>query len=148
MPHTYTNFLYHIVFSTKDRYPFITKRFCPTIYEYIGGTIRGLGGISLEIGGIEDHVHLLVKLKHTLLVPNLMRELKPSVTTWARKNVDSKFEWQIGYGAFTVGQTQVEIVRRYILNQEKHHRRMNFDQEFESILKQSEIDYDLKYLWK
>lgn len=119
----------------------------PNIYNYIGGTIRGLNGVCLEIGGVADHVHLLVKLKPTMNVSKFLQELKPSVTTWARENVHPKFEWQNGYGAFSVGESQVEGVRRYIQTQEEHHLRVNFDQEFENLLKKSEIEYDRKYLW-
>lgn len=135
------------MFSTKERYPFLTKDMKPNIYNYIGGTIRGLNGVCLEIGGIADHVHLLVKLKPTMNVSKFLQELKPSVTTWARENVHPKFEWQNGYGAFSVGESQVEGVRRYIQTQEEHHLRVNFDQEFENLLKKSEIEYDRKYLW-
>ena len=148
MPHTYTNFLYHIVFSTKDRYPFITKGAESRLYHYIGGTIRSLKGVCLEIGGVEDHIHLLVKLKPTLTVPKFVLELKPSVTHWAREKIQEKFEWQNGYGAFTVGESQSKSVRRYIQNQENHHRRMNFDEEFETILLKSGIEYERKFLWK
>jgi putative transposase len=75
MPHTYTNFLYHLVFSTKERFPLIKNESKPRLYDYIGGAIRGLDGICLEIGGIEDHVHLLVKLKPTINVPKFLQEL-------------------------------------------------------------------------
>lgn len=80
MPHTYTNLLFHIVFGTKQRYPFIKKDLRSRCYEYIGGTIRGVGGISLEIGGIEDQVHLLVKLKPTMDVSKFLQDLKPNTS--------------------------------------------------------------------
>lgn len=94
MPHTYTNFLFHIVFSTKERFPFIKNESKARFYDYIGGTIRGLGGICLEIGGVEDHIHLLVKLKPTLDVPKFLQQLKPNTTKFARENLYPKFEWQ------------------------------------------------------
>ncbi|MBS1795979.1 MAG: IS200/IS605 family transposase [Acidobacteria bacterium] len=148
MPHTYTNFLYHLVFSTKERYPFISKDSKPELYDYMGGTIRGLGGVCLEIGGVEDHVHLLVKLKPTLGVPKFLQELKPAATNWAKRRLDPKFEWQNGYGGFTVGESQVAGVRRYIRNQEEHHRKVGFEEEFRSLLQQAGIEFDEKYLWK
>ncbi len=101
MPHTYTNFLYHIVFSTKERLPLITRELKPRLYDYIGGTVRGLGGIQFEIGGVADHVHILIKFKPTLKFSDLMRELKANTSRWANK-ANGRFEWRDGYGAFTV----------------------------------------------
>ena len=147
MPHTYTNFLYHIVFSTKERYSFITKDAKPRLYDYIGGTIRGIGGICLEIGGVEDHIHLLVKLKPTLSVPKFLQELKPNTTNWAKREIHPKFEWQNGYGRFTIGESQIEVVRRYIQNQEEHHKKISFEEEFKDLLRKAGIEFDEKYLW-
>jgi putative transposase len=148
MPHTYTNLLYHIVFSTKDRKPFIRNKTKSRLYDYIGGTIRGIGGICLEIGGIEDHIHLLLKLKPTMDVAKFLQDLKPNVTNWARREILPIFEWQNGYGAFTVGESQIESVRRYIQNQEAHHKEIDFETEFKSLLRKAGIEFDEKYLWK
>ncbi len=148
MPHTYTNLLTHIVFSTKNREPFLTAKYRPRVYEYIGGTVRGLGGICIEVGGIEDHIHMLVKLKPTMNVSKFLQDLKPNITKWARANINSRFEWQNGYGAFSVSESQVEKVRRYIRNQENHHKKMNFEQEFVGLLSRSGIEYERKFLWK
>ncbi|HSK71048.1 MAG TPA: IS200/IS605 family transposase [Pyrinomonadaceae bacterium] len=148
MPHTYTNLLYHIVFSTKERYPFIKAESKPRLYEYIGGTIRGLGGISLEIGGVDDHIHLLVKLKPTIAVAKFLQELKPGSTNWAKKHIHPKFEWQDGYAAFSVSESQVEAVRKYIQDQEIHHRKFDFDGEMKILLRKSGIDFDERYLWR
>lgn len=149
MPRTYTNLLYHIVFGTKERFPFIRPEYKGRLYEYIGGTIRGLNGISLEIGGIEDHVHLLTKLRPSMDVSEFLWQLKPSVTIWARQIIHPKFEWQDGYGAFTVGESQVAAVRRYIQNQEAHHKGgRSFDDEFKTMLREAGIEFDERYLWK
>jgi hypothetical protein len=113
----------------------------------MGGAIRGTGGICLEIGGIEDHVHLLVKLKPTLAVSEFLRELKPNVTNWARRELVSKFEWQNGYGAFSVGESQVASVRSYIQNQVEHHKNVSFEDEFTSLLIAAGIEFDERYLW-
>jgi putative transposase len=147
MPHTYTNLLYHIVFSTKDRFPFINPTIKPRLYEYTGGAIRGIGGICLEIGGIEDHVHMLVKLKPTLPVSEFLRELKPNVTNWARRELVPKFEWQNGYGAFSVGESQVASVRGYIQNQVEHHKKVSFEEEFKALLIAAGMEFDERYLW-
>jgi putative transposase len=148
MPHTYTNLLYHIVFSTKDRFPFINAESKPRLYEYIGGIIRGLGGISLEISGVNDHVHLLVKLKPTIAVARFLQDLKPNTTNWAKRYILPKFEWQDGYGAFSVSESQVEAVRKYIQNQEIHHRKFDFDEEIKMLLRKSGVGFDEKYLWR
>jgi REP element-mobilizing transposase RayT len=148
MPHTYTNLLYHIVYSTKERYPFISKELRPRLYDYLGGTIRGLGGIALEIGGIEDHVHLLVKLKPTMAVSKFLQDLKSNTSSWGKQNLHSKFEWQDGYGAFTVGESIIKSVKRYIQNQEEHHMKFDFETEFKSLLEMSGIEFDEKYLWR
>jgi REP element-mobilizing transposase RayT len=148
MPHTYTNFIYHVIFATKERAPFITNELKPRLYEYLGGTIRGLDGILLEIGGINDHIHLLIKLKPTIKFSDFMRELKANSSAWANRITNGSFEWQNGYGAFTVGETQIEIVRRYIRNQEIHHAKLSFDDEFKDMLNRSGIDFDEKYLWR
>ena len=148
MPHTYTNLLYHVVFSAKERLPFIKSDNKLRLYEYIGGTIRGIGGICLEIGGVEDHVHILTKLKPTLNISNFLQELKPNVTNWAKRELQPKFEWQNGYGAFTIGESQIENVRRYIQNQAEHHKKIDFEEEFKDLLRKAGIEFDEKYLWK
>ena len=148
MPHTYTNLLFHIVFSTKDRYKFINNETRERLYEYIGGTIRGLGGICIEIGGVADHVHILVALKPTMSLSKFLQDMKPAVTKWAREHVHPKFEWQNGYGAFTVGGSQVSAVKKYIRNQEEHHRNVLFDDEFKLLLNRANIEFDEQFLWK
>ena len=144
---SYTNFLYHIVFGTKGRYPFITNELKPQLHEYLGGTVRGLDGIAFEINGMNDHVHLLVKVKPTIKFSDFVRELKANSSKWANEITGGRFAWQRRYGAFTVSESQFEIVRNYIRNQEKHHAKFDFKQEFESLLKANRIEVD-EYLWK
>jgi putative transposase len=143
----YTNFLYHIVFGTKGRAKIIDRDIRPELYRYLGGTIRKLGGIALEINGIADHVHLLVKLKPTILFSDFLRDLKSNSSTWAKKNGIQKFAWQRRYGAFTVSESQVRIVRRYIRDQEKHHNKFDFKTEFESMLRVNGIPLD-DFVWQ
>jgi len=148
MPDSYTNLLYHIIFSTKDRRPLIPDAHQPRLYEYIGGTIRGLGGISLELNGTEDHLHLLTKLRPDKSLSDVLRELKANATGWMHDVFpDLKdFSWQRGYGAFTVSQSNVEEVRRYIAGQKQHHARVSFRDEFISFLKANQIEYDERYV--
>ena len=147
MPHTYSNLIFHLVFSTKDRKPLITPELQHRLYDYLGGTIRGLGGILVEVGGIADHVHMLVILKPTILLSDFMREMKSSSSKWANQITGGKFEWQNGYGAFTVGRSQIATVRKYIQNQETHHRIVDFRGEFVEMLNKADIDHDERYLW-
>jgi len=113
MSDSYTNLLYHIVFSTKDRRPLITPDYEVRLYDYIGGTVRKLGGISLELNGTADHVHLLTKLRPDRAVSDVLRELKASANGWMHDVFPrlKYFSWQRGYGAFTVSQSQVVSAR-------------------------------------
>ena len=148
MAQSYTNLIYHIVFSTKDRKPLIAAEVKPRLYEYIGGTIRGLGGVTLAIGGIEDHAHVLAKLRPDKSVSDVLRDLKANSSGWMHDVFpDLKdFSWQRGYGAFTVSASQVDKVRQYILNQEEHHRKQNFREEFIALLRKNGVEFDEKYL--
>jgi putative transposase len=110
MAHSYTNLLYHIVYGTKQRQRLIDEEFQPRLYEYAGGAIRGLKGTCLEIGGVEDHVHILAKLPPTLSVSDFLEVLKANTSKWA-KSVRRGFGWQGGYAAFTVSESQVGRVR-------------------------------------
>lgn len=148
MPHTYSNLIFHIVFSTKDRRPLITTELRSRLYEYIGGTVRGLGGILIEIGGVSDHVHLLVILKPKIFLPDFMRELKSCSSKWANELTEGKFAWQNGYGAFSVGKSQIPSVQRYVRNQEVHHQKLDFRAEFIQMLESSGIEFDEQYLWR
>jgi REP element-mobilizing transposase RayT len=145
---TYTNLLFHIVFSTKNRHPSITPEIRQPTYQYIGGILRAEGATLLEIGGIDDHVHLLARLKPTLAVADAVRVVKSNSSRWLNQEVlEECFRWQTGYGAFTVTRSSVPAVRRYIRNQERHHRNWTFQDEFRDLLEKSEIEYDEQYVW-
>jgi REP element-mobilizing transposase RayT len=148
MSDSYTNLLYHIVFSTRERRPLITPECEPRLHEYIGGTIRGLGGISLELNGTEDHVHLLAKLRPDRALSDVLRKLKANATGWMH-NVFPEvkdFSWQRGYGAFTVSESNVEEVRNYLRRQKEHHAKISFREEFIQFLKANGIQYDERYV--
>ena len=149
MSQSFTNLLYHIIFSTKDRRPVITLDHQPRLYEYIGGIVRGTGGISLGINGIEDHVHLLAKLRPDRALSDVLRELKANATGWMHDVFPdaADFSWQNGYGGFTVSQSQIETVANYIARQKEHHGRESFEDEFVSMLEKNEIEFQRKYLW-
>jgi REP element-mobilizing transposase RayT len=148
MASTFTNLLYHIVFSTKDRVPSIHESLRERLYEYMGGILRGEGGVLLEIGGIPDHVHLLVKLKSDMPVAEIVRLSKSNSSKWLNELNDpaGRFAWQTGYAAFSVSESQVARVRRYIQNQESHHAKVSFRDELITLLKKHRIEYDERYL--
>jgi REP-associated tyrosine transposase len=148
MSDSYTNLLYHIIFSTKDRRPLITEAYEPRLYDYIGGTIRKLGGISLELNGTEDHVHLLAKLRPDNALSDVLRDLKANASGWMHDVFPElrAFSWQRGYGAFTVSHSNVEEVRQYITRQKEHHARISFRDEFTQFLKVNEIEFDERYV--
>ena len=147
MGSTYLSLHYHVVFSTKDRMPSISDEWRERLYEYLGGTIDGLGGVSQRIGGIQDHVHLLVGLKATHCLSDFMRELKKAGSIWVHDEIrDRKFAWQEGYAAFTVSPTARTAVMRYISNQETHHCKKTFREELVDLLKKAGVEYDPAYL--
>jgi putative transposase len=149
VPSTYTNLLYHIVFSTKDRLPLIKEEFREELYRYVGGIIRAEGGAQLEIGGVADHVHILAKIKPAIAVSEMLAKVKANSSKWANdhKMQLRKFGWQEGYAAFSVSESQAPAVREYIRYQEEHHRKQTYQEEFVALLKRHEIEYDPRYLW-
>ncbi len=117
------------------------------LYKYLGGTVNGLQGVSQGVGGTVDHVHLLVGLQSTHCLADFMRELKKSSSAWVHSEIGlDKFAWQEGYGAFTVSPPARGGVKRYIANQEDHHRKRTFREEFVDLLEQAGVEYDEKWL--
>ena len=148
MSQSFTNLLYHIIFSTKDRRPLITLDYQPRLYDYIGGILRNTGGISLGINGVEDHVHVLAKLRPDKALSDVLRELKANASGWMHDVFPrlSDFSWQRGYGAFTVSQSNLQQVQRYLANQKEHHQEVSFRDEFITFLKANEIEFDERYV--
>jgi REP element-mobilizing transposase RayT len=146
---TYTNLLYHLIFSTKERRPYISPAFNERLHEYIGGTIRGLGGILLEINSVPDHIHILARLKPYPALSDILRDIKANSSKWLNEEVlhIRKFGWQNGYAAFTVSESQVPRVRKYIQNQPEHHRQVDYKSELLQLLKKHKVEYDERYLW-
>ncbi len=148
MPATYCSLHYHATFSTKNREPFIGKDWRANLHAYIGGIIKTLGGTPLAIGGIEDHVHVLMGLRATHRLDYVLRDVKSGSSNWVHATVGKlNFNWQPGYFGVTVSPSHVEKVKRYILNQEEHHRHKSFEEEYIEMLKLAGIDYDERYVW-
>jgi len=144
---SYTNLLYHIVYATKERTPLITNTLRPRLHEYLGGTVRGLGGVALEINGTNDHVHVLAKLLPTISVSEFLSKLKSGSSGWAKRQTNGRFGWQARFGAFTVSESQVNRVRKYIRNQEAHHQKQSFEEELKALLRAHKIEFDETYFW-
>ena len=147
MSSTYLDLNYHLVFSTKNRIPWIHPVWSKQLHRYMGGTVRGLGGVPLQINGVDDHVHLLVGLRATHCLSDFMRELKKASSIWIHKEVQiSEFRWQTGYAAFSVSSSLKNSVRNYILRQELHHRHCSFTEELVKFLQLMNIEFDPRFL--
>lgn len=148
MPNSYCNLLYHIVFSTKDRRPWLTRERRPKLFDYMGGVVRNRGGILLAANGIEDHVHAFAKLRPDKPLSGVLRDLKTGSSGWLSqffRDLDD-FKWQNGYAAFTASASQVDDVKKYIAKQEEHHRKFDFRGELIAMLRANEIEFDERYL--
>ena len=146
MGSTFFSLHYHIVFSTKERRPFIKREWRPDLHSYLGGIIKGMNGVAEIVGGVEDHVHLLASLRPVHCIADLLRDSKKDSSTWFKERFDRSFLWQEGYAAFTVSPTATDAVRRYIARQEEHHCRHSFEDELRKLLEAAGIKYDEKYL--
>lgn len=150
MSHSLTRLYAHIIFSTKDRYPYLVeKSIREETHAYLGGVLKLLDFQPIIIGGIADHVHILSQMSKNHPVSKVIGELKRVSSIWIKtENPDlSQFYWQNGYGAFSIGKSDINTVERYIRNQEEHHRGKTFKEEFLSFLHKYEIEYDERYVW-
>jgi REP element-mobilizing transposase RayT len=148
MGHTHCSSLFHCVFSTKERRSIIAPDIQDRLWAYMGGIAREHGMKALAVGGMEDHVHLLLSPPSSLAIATAMREIKSASSRWMHETcAQSGFQWQEGYGAFSVGQAQVEATLAYIAGQKENHRKRDFQAEFIAILKKHRIEYDPRYVW-
>lgn len=149
MSGTYSQLLLHIVFSTKERTPWITPDVADRLYPYIGGIVRAEKGVLYDIGGIEDHVHLYLRWRPDGAVSDLMRTVKARSSKWihdAFPNLGA-FAWQEGYGVFSVSKSQEEAVKKYIAGQAEHHKKEDFKSELLQILRAHGVEFDEKYVF-
>jgi putative transposase len=149
MPSSYVCLHYHLVFSTKGRQPWIKEEMRERLFQYIGGTVRGLGGALLAAGGVADHVHLLASLSKTHALSDDLRDIKAESSAWIHRTYPSlgAFAWQVGYGAFTVSYSGLPRVTDYVKNQEEHHRTRSFQDEFRALLQRHGVAFDERYIW-
>lgn len=150
MPGTYSQIYIQIVFAVKRRENLIGKNWKDELYKYISGIITNKGQKSIIVNGASDHIHIFVGLKPSMAISDLVRDVKNNSSNFIndKKIVKGKFSWQEGYGAFSYSHTQIENVYNYILNQEEHHHKKTFKEEYLDFLQEFDIAYDEKYLFE
>ncbi len=142
MPQSHSKIIVHVIFSTSERYPFLVEHFRTELHMYMSGILNNLSGKAIEVGSIEDHIHILLSMPRDKSVADIVRTLKVSTTKWIKQNkfVGREFAWQSGYAAFSVSAMDYVRVVRYIRNQRQHHGTISFHEEFESMLSSVGID--------
>jgi REP element-mobilizing transposase RayT len=150
MANTYTQLYVHVIFAVKGRSNLISIKWKEELYKFINGIIKNKNQKLMIINGMPDHLHLLIGLKPDCVLSDLIRDIKANSSRWIneRKLVKGRFEWQTGFGAFSIGQSQVPIIVNYILKQEEHHKKKKFRDEYVDFLNAYQIDYKLEYLFK
>ncbi len=149
MANTYTSLFYHVVFSTKNREPFITPDIEQRVWAYLGGVARQHDMTAIQVGGIEDHIHVLVMAPPVLAPSQIAQYVKGDSSKWIHETFPAlrQFAWQTGYGAFSVSKSGVPAVVDYIQNQREHHARKTFQAEYLEFLQRHGVEYDERYVW-
>ena len=149
MSQTRTKLLTHIVFSTKNRSPYLGVDIQPQVFGYMAAVLNESFGTTVIIGGMPDHIHILIDVHATTCVSELVRDVKARTTAWVRKEFDGlrEFAWQSGYGAFSVSESTRDTVAVYIKNQAEHHRERGYKAELIAFYDKHGLDYDERYLW-
>lgn len=149
MSQSYVSSYYHCVFSTKERRPFITNELQTRLFPYLGGIAREHKMKLLAVGGMPDHIHLLLSLPKTLAISKALQLIKGGSSKWVHDTFPEhrEFNWQQGYGAFSIGVNDIERTKNYIENQTEHHKQRDFKQEFLIFLKRNEVEYEESYLF-
>ncbi len=150
MAGTYSQIYIQVVFAVKGRQNLLKKEWRDEVFKYMSGIIKNKGQKPIIVNGVEDHVHIFIGLKPSAALSDIIRDVKNNATNFINENkwVQGKFNWQEGYGAFSHSHSQVENVYHYILNQEQHHSKQTFQEEYIDLLKKFEIEHDIKYLFE
>jgi REP element-mobilizing transposase RayT len=150
MAGTYSQVYIQIVFAVKGRENLIAKPWREELFKYIAGIIKGKGHKPIIVNGVADHIHIFIGLKPSMLISDLVRDIKNNSSNFINENkfIKGKFRWQEGYGVFSYSHSQIDNVYQYILNQEEHHRKRSFKEEYIDFLKKNEIEFDEKYLFE
>jgi REP element-mobilizing transposase RayT len=146
---SYVSSYHHCVFSTKERQPLINPALRQRLWPFLGGIARQNKMKAIEIGGVEDHVHILLSIPSTVSIAKAMQLIKGGSSKWVHETFPEHrlFSWQEEYGAFSVSASQLDKIINYIKNQHEHHHKMTFQEEFLTFLKKHRIEYDERYLW-
>jgi REP element-mobilizing transposase RayT len=149
MAQSLANVLLHLVFSTKNRQTWIDDLIEEELFKYVGGICRELRCPSHRIGGADDHIHIACSFSRTIAISKLLEEIKSSSSKWMKTKGDryAGFSWQNGYGAFSIGQSQLADLCSYIATQRDHHRRLTFQEEYRQLLEKYRVEYDERYVW-
>jgi putative transposase len=147
MSHTSSNIVLHVIFSTQGRRPLIKADFRADLFAYLGGIVREMNGTALIVNGIADHVHMLVRIRPAHSPAEIARVVKANSSRWVHEEWDAGFAWQTGYGVFSVSESSVTAVTKYIAEQEEHHRKHSFQEEYITFLKKNKVVYDERYIW-
>jgi REP element-mobilizing transposase RayT len=149
MPQSFVSLHHHIIFSTKDCAPLLLAQIQPSVFEYVGGILRQVKCSLIAAGGMPDHVHLLISLSKEISVTETLRLIKTNSSKWIHDTFSEyrQFAWQAGYGAFAVSYSNIARVKTYISQQEEHHQKRTFQEEFIDFLKRHHVEYDERYLW-
>jgi putative transposase len=148
VPQSLVKIIVHVVFSTKDRVRMITPEVEPRLFGYISGIIENNGARMIIAGGDADHIHILISIRR-VDIAELIGDIKRESSKWMKDQDPAfrKFYWQRGYGAFSIGQSQVPAAKRYILNQKEHHKKQTFQDEFRELCRKYEVDLDERFCW-
>ena len=150
MAQTFVSLLVHVIYSTKNREPFISPSIEPELFAYMGGILKNQNSRLLDAGGTADHVHLLISQSKNVSLSSLMKDLKKDSSFWIKtkgRQFDN-FHWQDGYGAFSIGHSQIAALKKYISQQKEHHRKRTFQEELMAFFDEYGMEYDVRYLWK
>lgn len=147
MAQSLANVVIHLIFSTKGRRPIFVKELREDMLSYMAATLNNHGCSTLQINGVDDHVHILFRMTRTLTISQIVEKVKTASTKAIKAKTAGDFAWQGGYAANSVGIREVEQIRRYIINQEEHHRKVSFQDELRKILQEEGIEFDEVFLW-
>jgi putative transposase len=149
MPQSLAKIHLHLIFSTKNREPTLRGEVRESLHRYVATVLENLGCHAVLVNSVDDHIHILFELARTVAVSAVVEDIKKSSSKWLKtqRGIDRGFAWQNGYGVFSVSISNVASVRRYIANQEAHHRKRSFQEEFRVFLDQHGVPYDERYLW-
>ncbi len=147
MPQSLSKVYIHLVFSTKERRFLIAPEHKDALHAYIAGILNNLGSQAVVINSMPDHIHILFNLSRTVTIAKVVEEVKTSSSHWMKAKVQCWYGWQGGYASFSVSESQIGTVTRYITKQEEHHQKLSFKEELRALLKKHRLDFDERYLW-